>query len=125
MPWELRGFSPLPRKVGAGVLAFAVGYVEGFVVGTNGERARIPTARDEAVDDGSGGVVDVDNGNVVVVGVGDEKCFAIGRECECVGCAAFGRIGIERGGDDFARGFDGSFFAAGFDPEFFDSAGSG
>lgn len=85
----------LGRKVGAGMVAFAVADEERFVVGTDGDSGRIPTARDEAVDDGSGGIMDVDDRDVVVIGVGDEERFAVGRESERVGRAAFGRIRVQ------------------------------
>ncbi len=79
-----------PGIVRARVLAFAVADEKRFVVGTDNQCRGIPAGGNETVDGRRGGIADVHDGDVVVVGVGNEEGFAVGRKRERVGRAAFG-----------------------------------
>ena len=66
-------------RVGGGRQALAVEHVDPLPFAIERDRGRIPPGRDEALDVARGAVGDVDDGDGVVVGVGDEEGRTVGR----------------------------------------------
>ena len=80
-------------------VALAVGDVDPLVGRVVAHRGRIPADGDEAERLGLARLGDVEDGEVVGVGVGDEQQLAVGRQAQAVGRVARWAAGIEGTGD--------------------------
>src|SRR5262249_30269566 len=101
-----------PVGVRAGTQPLCVLDIEGPAVGRDADAGRVPGSRDHAQDRPAAAValplvltVQRDHGHIVVPGVCDVQCLAVGRDRQGVRVAAFGRAAVwrqvERAGDPF------------------------
>ena len=92
-PCRVHGVGPI--AIGPRALAFAIGHVDRLAVTGEPHRSGIPAGGNETERRAGPGFLDVDHGEVVGVGIGDQQDRFIGRERQCAGGAARGSARVD------------------------------